>query len=79
MPVYSLNDVFKFRIRYKAGTVIKNVAINRKYSLATYIHSVETAGGDASLGRALYALAYAADNYNTALGKTDDTLIINSK
>ena len=79
MPVYSLNDVFKFRIRYKAGGVIKNGAINRKYSLATYIHSVEAAGGDASLGRALYALAYAADNYNTALGKTDDTLIINGK
>ena len=78
MPVYSLNDVFKFRIRYNDGK-LKSAAANRKYSLATYIHSVEEAGQDASLGRALYALAYAADNYNTALGKTDDTLIINGK
>ncbi len=76
IPAFSMNDKFKFTVSYSQAGQIKTPILvkNKTYDLASYILGV--GDGNDSLGRALYALASAADAYNTEAGKSDDVMII---
>ena len=73
--ICNVTDIFVCTLQYKAPSQNAKEAGYICYNLGMYINSVEEAGGDATLGRAIYALSLVADMYNDEAGKDDNIFI----
>ena len=73
--ICNVTDIFVCTLQYKAPSDNVKHAGDIFYNLGMYINSVEEAGGDATLGRAIYALSLVADMYNDEAGKDDNIFI----